>query len=105
MKVIEHTIATDAGTLRGRGRAGTPAVRGSRHRAHPARGLAALALLSVAASMGCTEKKRTEIVIGLATDLAAPVPLNLVNMTAYRLPEQVVIANQDLTISGDPSSL
>src|SRR3569832_781742 len=38
----------------------------------------AFALACLAAAAGCSEKKRTEIVVGLATDLAAPTPLGKV---------------------------
>src|SRR3954447_68885 len=43
------------------------------------------------AGAACSEKKRTEVVVGLATDLTAPTPLAQVNMTVIRLPQGVPI--------------
>jgi len=47
-----------------------------------------------------TETRRTEIVVGVATDLKAPAPLYQVQMTAYRLPGNTVLAEQQFMISG-----
>ena len=62
-----------------------------------------LATITVAAS-GCGEKKRTEIVLGLATDLDAPVPLASVQMQVTRLPDGLPIGQQDFPISGNINS-
>ena len=58
--------------------------------------VAALACASACAS----EKKRTELVLGVATDLMAPSPLEEVVMHVFRLPENVEVGNQTFTISG-----
>jgi len=50
---------------------------------------ATLALLCLVGSGACTEKKRTEIVVGLATDLAAPSPLYEVTLQVTKAPEQL----------------
>jgi hypothetical protein len=47
----------------------------------------ALALVCLAGAAACTEKKRTEIVVGLATDLAAPAPLYQVSLQVTKLPD------------------
>lgn len=73
---------------------------GSMHGQSRARLLALGAALLLAAGGACSEKKRTEIVIGLATDLTAPTPLRSVRMQVYRLPENVPIGQQDFPISG-----
>ena len=46
------------------------------------------------------ETSRTEIVVGVATDLKAPAPLYQVQLTAYRLPTNTLIAEQQFMISG-----
>ncbi len=50
----------------------------------------------------CSEKKRTEVVVGLATDLDAPAPLRKVNIQVSRLPEDIIVAGTDASfpISG-----
>jgi hypothetical protein len=60
----------------------------------------ALLLAAVAATAGCETKSRTEIVLGLATDLAAPDPLATVDLEIRRLPDDVAIGSVDLPISG-----
>jgi len=62
--------------------------------------LAAVVAAAVA-SGGCKEQKRTEIIVGLATDLMAPTPLASVRLQVFRLPEMVPIGQQDFPISGD----
>ena len=44
----------------------------------PRRPVLALALACLVSAGACSEKKRTEIIVGLATDLAAPTPLKQV---------------------------
>jgi hypothetical protein len=50
----------------------------------------------------CSEKKRTEVVVGLATDLDAPAPLRKVNIQVSRLPDDIIVAGTDASfpISG-----
>jgi concanavalin A-like lectin/glucanase superfamily protein len=43
------------------------------------------------AGAACSEKKRTEVIVGLATDLTAPTPLAQVNVTVTRLPQGVPV--------------
>lgn len=65
-------------------------------------------LLLVAMTLGgamtlgaCKQESRTEIIVGVATDLRAPAPLYQVQLTAYRLPgTDKVIADQQFMISG-----
>ena len=53
---------------------------------------------------GCSQKKRTEVVVGLATDLTAPAPLQTVFLEASVLPHDVRAGDQEMrTISGDPA--
>ena len=61
----------------------------------------AAVLLAAVATGGCKEQKRTEIIVGLATDLMAPTPLASVRLQVLRLPEMVPIGQQDFPISGD----
>jgi streptogramin lyase len=50
---------------------------------------------------GCAAKKRTEIILGLATDVDAPAPLRSVTLQVFNPPTSSVVADeQDLTISG-----
>lgn len=49
---------------------------------------------------GCKEKSRTEILVGIATDLSAPTPLANVHLEAVRLPDKTVLGEQTLPISG-----
>ena len=49
----------------------------------------ALALVFFLGAGACAEKKRTEIVVGLATDLAAPTPLYQVSLQVTRLPDGI----------------
>ena len=50
---------------------------------------------------GCAAKKRTEIILGLATDVDAPKPLRSVTLQVFNPPTASVVADeQDLTISG-----
>jgi len=50
-----------------------------------------LALVCLVGAGACHEKKRTEIVVGLATDLAAPTPLGKVIIQVTKLPDQFPI--------------
>src|SRR3954469_7221479 len=50
-----------------------------------------LIALALVAAPACKEKQRTEIVLGLATDLDAPAPLASVHLTVYRLPQGIPI--------------
>src|SRR5450432_742544 len=61
-----------------------------------------LALLVVA--IGC-EKNRTEIVLGMATDLNASTPLSSVDLKVFSLPDDILIADQQLPISGTINEL
>jgi len=66
--------------------------------------LLAVAGIGAMALGGCKQTNRTEIVVGVATDLKAPAPLYQVNLTAYRLPgTNDVIAQQQFMISGQVS--
>jgi hypothetical protein len=56
--------------------------------------------LALASLTGCKEKGRTEIIIGIATDLMAPAPLNNVRLQAFHLPDKTVLGDQPLPISG-----
>ncbi len=50
---------------------------------------------------GCAAKKRTEIILGLATDVDAPMPLRSVTLQVFNPPTASVVADeQDLQISG-----
>ena len=62
-------------------------------------------LLAVLGSMivGCAEKKRTEIILGLATDLNAPTPLRSVALKVSHQPDDMVLATQMWSISGQPT--
>ena len=64
----------------------------------------ALALLSstlmLSAAVGCS-RNRTEIVIGMATDLTAPDPLTTVNVQVFSLPDETQLSEQAFSISGD----
>jgi hypothetical protein len=61
----------------------------------------ALAALGPLCGTGCSEKKRTEIIVGVATDLDAPAPLAKVLIQAYRLPQVINIGMAERAISGD----
>ena len=69
----------------------------------PRRLIVALVCL-LSATLGC-EKKRTEIVLGMATDLSASTPLSSVRLQVYSLPEDVLLADQALPISGTINEL
>ncbi|HEX4406547.1 MAG TPA: NHL repeat-containing protein [Polyangia bacterium] len=59
------------------------------------------ALAVALALTGCAAKKRTEIILGLATDVDAPAPLRSVTLQVFNPPTSTVVADeQDLTISG-----
>lgn len=60
-----------------------------------------VALLVFALAAGCG-KNRTEIVLGLATDLEAPDPLATVDLEIRRLPDDVTVGAANLPISGRP---
>jgi hypothetical protein len=60
-----------------------------------------VAALAAIVAVGCTEKKRTEVVLGLATDLDAPAPLSLVNLLVSA-PGFPLSTGEDRIISGDP---
>ena len=50
---------------------------------------------------GCAGKKRTEIILGLATDVDAPAPLQSVTLQVFNPPSSSVVADeQELSISG-----
>ena len=57
----------------------------------------------LAAIAGCAEKKRTEIILGLATDLNAPSPLRSVALKVSHQPDDMVLATQMWSISGQPT--
>ncbi len=58
-------------------------------------------VVALSCAVACSsEKKRTELILGVATDLTAPTPLADVEMHVYRLPEGVEVGNQIFTISG-----
>src|SRR5438132_4314387 len=63
----------------------------------------------VAAGLGCKEKQRTEIIVGLATDLDAPAPLSSVHLTVLSLPNGIPLGDAtDRPLSGrvgEPYSL
>jgi len=65
--------------------------------------------LLVVAGFGCKEKARTEILVGLATDLDAPAPLASVHLTVFSLPNGIPIGEAtDRPLSGaigEPYSL
>lgn len=64
--------------------------------------MAALAaILTAGLAAGCSEKKRTEVVVGLATDLDAPQPLSLVNLLVSA-PGFPLDNGEDRIISGAP---
>jgi hypothetical protein len=65
----------------------------------------ALSLIVAGATGGCGEKKRTEIILGVATDLDAPDPLTLVSLEVFKLPENIPVAMQPLDISGNVNSV
>jgi alpha-tubulin suppressor-like RCC1 family protein len=60
--------------------------------------------LVLSVTLGCV-KNRTEIVLGMATDLTATTPLSSVRLQIYSLPEDVLIADQALPISGTVNEL
>lgn len=60
---------------------------------------------AAAISVGCGQKNRTEIIVGLATDLTAPTPLSMVHLEVLRLPEIVKIGEQDFPISGNSNNV
>jgi hypothetical protein len=62
--------------------------------------IVALAMACLGAVACSSEKNRTELILGVATDLAAPRPLTDVEMHVFRLPENVEVGNQTFTISG-----
>ena len=59
-----------------------------------------LALACLVGAGACREKKRTEIVVGLATDLAAPAPLQLVTLQVTRVDDGATLGKLSYTISG-----
>ena len=59
-----------------------------------------VALAAILAA-GCSDKKRTEVVLGLATDLDAPTPLSHVNLLVSA-PGFPLSNGEDRIISGDP---
>ena len=61
-----------------------------------------VAALAAMLAAGCSEKKRTEVVLGLATDLDAPMPLSLVNLLVSA-PGFPLGNGEDRLISGNPS--
>jgi hypothetical protein len=65
-------------------------------------GLCALSFAAVACK---SEKPRTEIMLGVATDLDAPAPLNKVLMNIERLSDGLPIGQQEFLIPGTPSGV
>ncbi|HVZ70875.1 MAG TPA: hypothetical protein VHJ20_00755 [Polyangia bacterium] len=62
---------------------------------------ASLVLIAALALAACkSPKPRTELILGVATDLTAPSPLETITMTVTRLPENLLIGGQDFPISG-----
>jgi hypothetical protein len=67
---------------------------------------ALLAGAIAATSFSCgDEKKRTEVLLGIVTDLMAPSPLASVHIDVTRLPEGILIGQEDFTISGTVNSV
>ncbi|HEY8927538.1 MAG TPA: kelch repeat-containing protein, partial [Polyangia bacterium] len=64
-----------------------------------ARILVALAAVAAVGAAGCKEKPRTEIIVGIATDLTAPAPLRKVHLEVTRLPTVSQIGEQDFPIT------
>jgi hypothetical protein len=64
----------------------------------------ALTLALLAAAFG-REKKRTQIVLGMATDLNASTRLSSVDLKVFSLPDDIHIADQQLPISGTINEL
>jgi len=64
----------------------------------------AVTLVLLGMAFGC-QKNRTEIVLGMATDLSASTPLSSVRLQVYSLPEDVLITDQALPISGTVNEL
>ena len=66
--------------------------------------MAALAVIlapAVGLTAGCSEKKRTEVVVGMATDLDAPSPLSLLQLAVFE--NDVLLGKvENRVISGDP---
>ena len=67
--------------------------------------VALLAMIAGALGGGCREKKRTEIILGVATDLDAPDPLTLVSLEVFNLPNDIPVATQPLDISGNVNGI
>lgn len=63
------------------------------------------AAMLVFAAGGCHEKSRTEIIVGIATDLMAPMPLTTVSLEVSRFPEGEVLGAQPFTISGNVNNI
>lgn len=82
------------------GLAPLPIVANVRHATTRAVAVYVAVLASIAAA-GCSEKKRTEVVVGLATDLDAPSPLSVVNLLVSA-PGFPLDNGEDRVISGDP---
>jgi hypothetical protein len=62
----------------------------------------ALLIAALVGVAGCDTKKRTELVLGLATDLEAPDPLATVDLEILQLPDDHLIGSANLPISGRP---
>ncbi len=77
---------------------------GERGRRRRPRGFIVAFALVLSVTLGCV-KNRTEIVLGMATDLTATTPLSSVRLQVYSLPEDVLIADQALPISGTVNEL
>jgi len=76
----------------------------------PASGQARASILPlafvVATALGaCKTTSRTEIIVGVATDLNAPAPLYQVKMEVFRLPLGTTIGDQPFMISGTPDNV
>jgi hypothetical protein len=76
-------------------------INGTRSAIAVARVTSILALMGALTAAGCAEKKRTEIIIGLATDLTAPTPLSTVHLEVLHLPDGMTVGEQDIAISGN----
>jgi len=59
-----------------------------------------LSCLLATASVGCN-KKRTEIVIGMATDLKVPTPLTSIDFRVYKIPGDFLLGQSTIPISSD----
>ena len=60
---------------------------------------------ALVAGAGCSQKKRTEVIVGLATDLDAPLPLSKISLQAFVQDGALPIGSAEIrNISGDPAN-